>query len=95
MDEKNKDNKEEEDGDDEDEEVDEEDDLSFVESLNIRLGKEYCKDDEKENLETHLKADDAFIGDDDIDATEKTFVRSTLEPIRSCVLYFPFAITIH
>ena len=50
------------------EEVDEGDDLSFVESLNIRLGKEYCKDDEKENLETHLKADDAFVGND---ATEK------------------------
>ena len=77
MDEKNK---EEEDKDNEDEEVDEGDDLSFVESLNIRLGKENCKDDEKENLETHLKADDAFVGND---ATEKNPVRSTLEPIKS------------
>lgn len=53
----------EEDEDDQDKEVGEDDDLSFVESLNIRLGKEHCEDDEKENLETNLKADD------DTDAT--------------------------
>ena len=49
---------EEEDEDDQDKEVGEDDDLSFVESLNIRLGKEHCEDDEKENLETRLEADD-------------------------------------
>ena len=48
----------EEDEDDQDKEVGEDDDLSFVESLNIRLGKEHCEDDEKENLETRLEADD-------------------------------------
>ena len=47
-----------EDEDNQDKEVGEDDDLSFVESLNIRLGKEHCEDDEKENLETHLEADD-------------------------------------
>ena len=51
---------EEEDEDDQDKEVGEDDDLSFVESLNIRLGKEHCEDDEKENLETRLEADDDF-----------------------------------
>ena len=57
------DEKDEEDEDDEDEEVGEDDDLSFVESFNIRLGEENCEDNEKENLETDLKADD------DTDAT--------------------------
>ena len=65
---KDEEDKEEEDGDEDVEDDDEDDDLSFDVSLNIRLGKVNYEDDEKENLEKHLKADDIGVrrnADDD------------------------------
>ena len=59
------------DEDDQDKEVGEDDDLSFVKSLNIRLGEKHCEDDEKKNLETHLEADDDLAWNDDTDTDAK------------------------